>query len=44
VLLVVASRQITFVAFGADLLTNISNFAQWIVDLGQRFNPGAGRS
>jgi len=43
VLLVLASPQITFVAFGADLLTNISNFAQWIIDLGERFNPGARR-
>jgi len=42
-LLVLASPQITFAAFGADLLANISNFAQWIVDLGQRFDPGASR-
>lgn len=41
VLLVLASRQITFVAFGADLLTNISNFASWIVDLGERISRGA---
>jgi len=41
VLLVFASPQITFAAFVADLLTNISNFAQWVVDLGERFNPGA---
>jgi hypothetical protein len=41
VLLVLASPQITFVAFGADLLTNISNFAQWIIDLGERISRGA---
>jgi hypothetical protein len=39
-LLVLASPQITFVAFGADLLTNISNFASWIVDLGERISRG----
>jgi hypothetical protein len=43
VLLVLASPQITFAAFGADLLTNISNFAQRIVEFGERLNPGASR-
>jgi hypothetical protein len=33
VMLVLASTQITFADFGADLLTNISNFSHWIVDL-----------
>jgi hypothetical protein len=41
VLLVLASPQITFAAFVADLLTNISNFASWIVDLGERISRGA---
>src|SRR5437667_7105039 len=35
VLLVLASPQITFAAFVADLLTNVSNFAQRIVDFGE---------
>jgi hypothetical protein len=33
VMLVLASPQITFAAFSADLLTNISNFSQWVADL-----------
>jgi hypothetical protein len=33
VMLILASPQITFAAFGADLLMNISNFSQWIIDL-----------
>jgi hypothetical protein len=37
VMLVLASPQITFASFGADLLTNLSNFAQWLVDLAQEF-------
>jgi hypothetical protein len=41
VMVVLASPQITFAAFGTDLLANISNFAQRIADLGERFNPGA---
>ena len=41
VLLVLASPQITFAAFVTDLLTNISNFASWIVDLGERISRGA---
>src|SRR5436190_8684001 len=36
VMLILASRQITFADFGADLLTNLSFFAQWIVDLFDR--------
>jgi hypothetical protein len=36
VMLVLASKQITFANFGADLLINIGNFAQWIVDLFER--------
>jgi hypothetical protein len=37
VMLVLASPQITFAGFGADLLTNIANFSQAIVDLSGRF-------
>jgi hypothetical protein len=37
VMLVLASPQITFESFGADLLTNFGNFAQWIIDLLARF-------
>jgi hypothetical protein len=37
VMLVLASPQITFASFGADLLTNLSNFANWLVDLLQEF-------
>src|SRR2546427_7144513 len=33
VMLILASPQITFVAFGADLLTNLSDFSQWLVNL-----------
>ncbi len=32
VMLILASRQITFAGFGADLLTNLSNFSQWVVE------------
>src|SRR6184192_2200620 len=37
VMLVLASPEITFADFGADLLTNLSNFSQWIVNLSQGF-------
>jgi len=37
VMLILASPQITFAAFGADLLTNLSNFSQWIIDLFQGY-------
>jgi hypothetical protein len=37
VMLILASPQITFAAFGTDLLTNLGNFWQWIVDLVDRF-------
>lgn len=40
-LLIVASPQITFASFGADLLTNIGNFSRWLVDLFERFSRGA---
>jgi hypothetical protein len=32
VMLILASRQITFESFGADLLTNLGNFTQWMMD------------
>lgn len=32
VMLILASRQITFESFGADLLTNLGSFVQWVVD------------
>jgi hypothetical protein len=32
VMLILASPQITFAGFGADLLTNLGNFAQWITE------------
>ena len=32
-MLILASPQITFAGFGADLLINLGNFAQWIVEL-----------
>lgn len=35
VMLIVASRQITFRSFGADLLTNLGSFSNWLVDLVQ---------
>jgi hypothetical protein len=38
VMLVLASPQITFAAFIADLLTNFSNFSQWVADLFSRFS------
>src|SRR4051812_24923595 len=33
VMLILASREITFQAFGADLLTNLGNFVTWIAGL-----------
>jgi hypothetical protein len=41
VMLVLASPQITFAGFGADLLMNIGNFSHWVVDLFDRFTRGA---
>jgi hypothetical protein len=32
-MLILASRQITFESFGADLLTNLGNFVQWAAEL-----------
>jgi hypothetical protein len=36
VMLVLASPEITFAGFGADLLTNLGSFSQWIVELFER--------
>jgi len=33
VMLILASPHITFAGFGADLLTNLANFTQWIIEL-----------
>lgn len=41
VMLVIASPQISFAGFGADIITNIGNFSHWIVTLVDRFNRGA---
>jgi hypothetical protein len=37
-MLVLASPEITFADFGADLLTNVSDFARWLVDLLKRLS------
>ena len=37
VMLILASPQITFQNFSADLLTNLANFSNWLLDLFQRF-------
>ena len=41
VMLVVASPQITFASFGADMVTNIGSFSHWIVNLFDEFRRGA---
>ncbi|HZA38107.1 MAG TPA: hypothetical protein VE486_03115, partial [Candidatus Baltobacteraceae bacterium] len=41
VMLVLASPEITFADFGTDLLTNLSHFAQWVVELFDRVSRGA---
>ena len=41
IMLVVASPEISFVGFGADILTNIGNFSHGVVTLVDRFNRGA---
>jgi hypothetical protein len=41
VMLVMASRQITFADFGADFLTNVSNFSHRIVEMFEHFRHGA---
>jgi hypothetical protein len=42
VLLVIASPQITFVGFGADLVDNVSSFAEWLGTLLNQFANGHG--
>jgi hypothetical protein len=44
VMLVLASRQITFASFGADFVANVSNFSHSIVALFNRFAEGAHHS
>jgi hypothetical protein len=39
-MLVLASPQISFANLGGDILTNIGNFADWIVRLAERFSQG----
>ena len=39
-MLILASPQITFASFGADLGTNVGNFSQWVVNLSERFVRG----
>jgi hypothetical protein len=41
VLLVVAARQVTFLALANDFIANTSNFAQWVVYACQRFARGS---
>jgi hypothetical protein len=41
VLLVVAARQVTFLALANDFIANTSNFAQWVVYACERFMRGA---
>ena len=37
VMLILASPQITFASFGADLMTNLGNFSNWLLSLFQSF-------
>ena len=41
VMLIFASRQITFVGFGTDLLTNLGNFVTWVAELIEGFGRNA---
>jgi hypothetical protein len=43
VMLVLASRQITFAEFGSDLLTNIARFSGWLNDVADQFVRGPQR-
>lgn len=40
IMLVLASRQITFAEFGRDLLTNVANFAAYLTDVVDQFVRG----
>jgi hypothetical protein len=44
VMLVLASKQITFASFGDDFAGNVTNFSRWLVDLFDRFSQGAHHS
>jgi hypothetical protein len=37
-MLILSSPQITVVGFGSDLLTNLGNFARWLIDHGNHFS------
>lgn len=41
VMLIFASRQITFASFGADLAMNLEHFSLWVSDLFEKFSLGA---
>lgn len=41
VMLVLAAREVTFLALGADLATNSISFSHWLVELIERFLRGA---
>ena len=41
VMLVMASPQITFASFGADMVANIGTFSHWLVNLFDEFKRGA---
>src|SRR5437660_10384155 len=40
VLLVIGSRQLTFVSFGADLVANLRSFSEWVGELLNQFPRG----
>jgi hypothetical protein len=42
VMLILASREITFQAFGTDLLTNLASFVTWIAELFAQFRIAIG--
>jgi hypothetical protein len=41
VMLIIASRHITFASFGGDVLVNLGHFSQWVGDLADKFVQGA---
>ena len=41
IMLVIASPQISFAGFGADIVTNIENFSHSVVQMADRFSRGA---
>ncbi len=43
VMLVLAARQVTFLALARDFVANTSNFSEWVVYACRRFMDGAGR-